>query len=93
MVEDLVSTGGSSLKACEAIKNAGGEVAGMVAIFSYEFPVAAKKFKEAGIQLYTLSNYNAMLDAALEINYIQESDIETLKEWRKDPANWVPEEL
>lgn len=90
VIEDLVSTGGSSLKACEAIRNAGGEIAGMAAIFTYEFPVATRKFKEAGVELRTISNYSAMLDAALEIKYIKEEDIEALKEWRKDPANWVP---
>ena len=90
VIEDLVSTGGSSLKACEAIRNAGGEVAGMAAIFTYEFPIAARNFKEAGVELHTISCYSAMLEAALEINYIKESDIETLKEWRKDPANWTP---
>lgn len=93
VIEDLVSTGGSSLKACEAIRNAGGEVAGMAAIFTYEFPVSTRKFKEAGVELRTISNYSAMLEAALEINYIKEDDIETLKEWRKDPANWVPNKI
>ena len=62
----------------------------MAAIFTYEFPIAARKFKEAGVELHTISCYSAMLEAALEINYIKESDIETLKEWRKDPANWTP---
>ncbi len=90
VIEDLVSTGGSSLKAVEAIRSVGCEVVGMVAIFSYEFPVAVKKFRDAGIQLITLSNYNAMLEAALAINYIKESDVETLKEWRKDPGSWMP---
>ncbi|MDD2961430.1 MAG: orotate phosphoribosyltransferase [Muribaculaceae bacterium] len=93
VIEDLVSTGGSSLKAVEAIRNSGCEVIGMIAIFSYEFPVAVEAFKKAGVELVTLSNYNAMLEAALEIKYIKESDIETLKEWRKDPENWVPIEL
>jgi orotate phosphoribosyltransferase len=93
VVEDLVSTGGSSLKAVDAIRNAGGEVAGMAAIFNYEFPIAAKHFREAKVELVTISNYTAMLDAALETNYIQESDIDTLKEWRKDPANWIPNNI
>lgn len=90
VIEDLISTGGSSLKAVEAIRNAGCEVVGMVAIFSYDFPIAAERFKKAGVKVITLSNYNAMLEAALAIDYIKESDIETLKEWRKDPENWVP---
>lgn len=90
IIEDLVSTGGSSLKACEAIRDAGCEVIGMAAIFTYEFPIAARKFKDAGVELITISNYTAMLEAALEIDYIKKEDIETLKEWRKDPANWIP---
>lgn len=93
VIEDLVSTGGSSLKAVDAIRNAGGEVIGMVAIFSYEFPVSVEKFREAGVKLMTLSNYNAMLEAALETEYIKESDIETLREWRKDPETWVPDDM
>ena len=90
VIEDLISTGGSSLKAVEAILNAGCDVVGMVAIFSYDFPIAAERFKKAGVKVIALSNYNAMLEAALAIDYIKESDIETLKEWRKDPENWVP---
>ena len=90
VIEDLISTGGSSLKAVEAIRNAGCDVVGMVAIFSYDFPIAAERFKKAGVKVIALSNYNAMLEAALAIDYIKESDIETLKEWRQDPENWVP---
>lgn len=89
VIEDLISTGGSSLKAVEAVRAAGCEVIGMAAIFTYGFPVAQERFKVANVTLHTLSNYNAMLEAALETNYIRESDIETLKEWRKDPANWT----
>ena len=90
VIEDLVSTGGSSLKAVKAIRNAGCEVAGMTAIFSYEFPISVKRFREANVNLIALSNYSAMLDAALEINYIREEDLATLQEWRKDPAVWTP---
>ena len=90
VIEDLISTGGSSLKAVEAIRAAGCEVVGMAAIFTYGFPIAIEKFIEAGVTLITLSNYNSMLEAALETNYIKEEDIETLKEWRKDPSIWVP---
>lgn len=89
VVEDLVSTGSSSLKAVEAIRNAGCEVVGMVAIFTYQFPVAEEHFKKAGVKLITLSNYTAMLEAALDINYIKSSDVETLKEWRKSPSTWT----
>ena len=90
VIEDLISTGGSSLKAVEAIRNAGCEVVGMAAIFTYGFPVAVKRFSDAGVKLITLSNYNSMLEAALETDYIKPDDLETLKLWRKDPANWVP---
>lgn len=88
VIEDLISTGGSSLKAVEAIRNAGCEVIGMAAIFTYGFPVAARKFKSAQVELITLSSYNAMLETALETNYIKPEDLETLQEWRKDPASW-----
>ena len=90
VVEDLISTGGSSLKAVEAVRSAGCEVVGMVAMFTYGFPIAEENFRKADVKLVTLSNYNAMLETALDTNYIKESDIETLKEWRKDPANWTP---
>lgn len=90
VVEDLISTGKSSLKAVEAVRAAGCEVVGMAAIFTYGFPVADKHFKEAGVKLVTLSNYNAMLEEALASHYISEADLQTLQEWRKDPANWLP---
>ncbi len=90
VIEDLISTGGSSLKAVEAIRRAGCEVVGMVAIFTYGFPVAEESFRKAGVTLHTLSNYNSMLEAALLSGYIKAEDVETLKEWRKDPANWCP---
>ncbi len=90
IIEDLVSTGGSSLKAVEAVRNFGCEVIGMAAIFTYGFPVAEQKFKEADVNLTTLSNYNAVIEEALKINYIGESDVAILQEWRKDPANWNP---
>ena len=89
VVEDLVSTGSSSLKAVEAVRNAGGEVVGMVAIFTYQFPQAEENFKKAGVKLITLSNYSAMLESALKIDYIKQSDLETLKLWREDPENWI----
>lgn len=89
VIEDLISTGGSSLKAVDAIRKAGCEVVGMVAIFTYGFPQAEEAFDKAGVRLLTLSNYNAMLEAALSTGYIREKDIETLRQWRKDPANWM----
>lgn len=90
VIEDLISTGGSSLKAVQAIRNAGCTVVGMAAMFSYLFPVAVEAFKKAEVELITLSNYNALLEAALSTNYIREEDVETLREWRQDPANWSP---
>ncbi len=93
VIEDLISTGGSSLKAVEAIRNAGCQVVGMVAIFTYGFPVAEKAFKDANVKLITLSNYDAMLEAAVEIDYVKSSDLETLKLWRRDPANWTPNKI
>ena len=90
VIEDLISTGKSSLKAVEAVRNAGGKVIGMAALFTYGFPVAEQNFRDAGVKLHTLSNYNAMIHAALATGYIQEADVETLQEWRKDPANWSP---
>lgn len=89
VIEDLVSTGGSSLKAVEAVRAAGCEVVGMIAIFTYEFPISVKRFREAGVRMLPLSTYSAMLEAALESHYITEDDVETLREWRKDPASWV----
>ena len=91
VVEDLISTGGSSLKAVEAVRQAGCEVVGMVAIFTYGFPLAEEKFKEAGVTLYTLSNYNAVLEASAETGYINSEDIETLKVWRENPSQWMQE--
>lgn len=90
VIEDLVSTGRSSLKAVEAVRNAGAEVLGMLALFTYEFPVAREHFEAAGVELHTLSNYSALLEAALGTRFINENDIETLQQWRLDPANWTP---
>lgn len=90
VIEDLISTGGSSLKAVEAIRKNGCEVAGMVAIFSYQFPIAQQKFEEADVRLITLSNYEAVLEEAVATDFIRPEDMETLKEWRKDPAAWNP---
>ncbi|MDR1809885.1 MAG: orotate phosphoribosyltransferase [Prevotella sp.] len=88
VVEDLVSTGSSSLKAVEAIRNDGSEVIGMVAVFTYGFPVAAEKFAQAKVELKTLTNYDAVLSEALKIEYIAQGDLETLQEWRNNPADW-----
>ena len=89
VVEDLVSTGGSSLKAVEALRNAGCDVLGMVAIFTYELPVAVDNFESAKCKLITLSDYSNMIEKAVEKEYIQPADLESLKEWRKDPKAWA----
>ncbi len=88
VIEDLISTGGSSLKAVDAIRNDGAEVLGMVAIFTYNFPYAIESFKDADVELVVLSNYEAVLEEALETNYISEDDIEALNEWRLNPSEW-----
>lgn len=88
VVEDLISTGGSSLKAVQAIRAAGCEVKGMVAIFEYGFNVAADRFKEEGVEYHTLTNYNYLIEQALKDEYINESHVNTLKEWRKNPSEW-----
>ena len=88
VIEDLISTGGSSLKAVEALRTNGCEVIGMVASFTYGFAVSVEAFKKANVELVTLTNYEAVLKAALETEYIAEEDIEVLQAWRKDPANW-----
>lgn len=88
VVEDLISTGGSSLKAVEALRAAGYEVVGMVASYTYGFPVAAKAFADAGVELQTLTDYDHVVEQALATGYITEADVELLHEWRKDPANW-----
>ena len=88
VIEDLISTGGSSLSAVEALRSAGCDVLGMVAIFTYGFPTAQENFAHAGVELDTLSNYNTLIDLARERNYVQEAQLETLRQWRRDPANW-----
>ena len=88
VVEDLVSTGQSSLKAVEAIRRSGSDVLGMVAIFTYGFPVAETNMKELRVELTTLTNYDAILDKALQSNYIAESELQTLQDWRKSPDTW-----
>ena len=88
VIEDLISTGGSSLQAAEAVRAAGAEVLGMVAIFTYGFPVSENAFKEHKVELTTLSNYNAMIETAVATGYVKEEQVETLKEWRKSPDTW-----
>jgi len=88
VIEDLISTGGSSLNAVKALRDAGCEVLGMAAIFTYEFKKASDGFSAANCKLYTLSNYTTLIEAAADSGYITEQDVETLRVWRTDPANW-----
>ncbi|MDN3669893.1 orotate phosphoribosyltransferase [Echinicola jeungdonensis] len=88
VIEDLVSTGGSSLKAIEALKNSGFEVLGMAAIFTYGFELARKNFEDAGVKLICLSDYEAMLPEAINANYANDQDLNSLAEWRKSPDTW-----
>src|SRR5574344_2226099 len=87
VVEDLISTGGSSLKAVEALRQ-DSDVIGMVAAFTYGFPIAEEAFKKAQVKLLTLTNYQAVVQSALQTGYIGEDDVPLLNQWRKDPANW-----
>lgn len=91
VVEDLVSTGGSSLNAVEALRNAGCEVLGMVAIFTYGFSTAEENFRTAGVRLDTLCNYDTMIGEATEEGYVRPEELQTLRQWRCDPANWKNE--
>jgi len=88
VIEDLISTGGSSLNAVKALRDAGCEVLGMVAIFTYEFKKAADSFAAAGCKLDTLSSYSVLIETAVKSGYIGESEVDTLKKWRVDPSLW-----
>ena len=88
VVEDLISTGGSSLKAVAALREAGFEVVGMVASYTYGFPVAEEAFREAHVKLVILTDYEHVVEKALETGYIKEDEVAMLHDWRKDPANW-----
>ena len=89
VVEDLISTGGSSLKAVEAIRKNGSEVIGMVAAYTYGFQVAIDAFKEANVKLVTLTNYEAVVSEAQRIGYITPEDVEILHQWRESPSTWT----
>lgn len=88
VVEDLISTGGSSLKAVAALREAGLKVIGMVASYTYGFPIAEQAFKEAGVELVTLTDYEHVVEKALETGYIKQGDVALLNNWRKDPSSW-----
>lgn len=88
VIEDLISTGKSSMEAIVAIQAAGGEVIGMSSVFTYGFPVAEKLFGDAGIKTLSLSNYNALIEVALDKKLIAEADVDLLKQWRESPSTW-----
>ncbi len=91
VLEDLVSTGGSSLKAVDVIRTYGCEVIGMTCLFNYQFPMAVKRFRDANVNLISLCDYSTMIEVAEKTNYISESEAEALREWREDPADWIPQ--
>jgi len=88
VIEDLISTGKSSLQVVEVLKNAGVEVVGMVSIFTYDFPVAAEAFKSAGLKYESLTSYPALIQLAIEKGIVSSNEQEVLLKWRNDPANW-----
>ena len=90
VVEDLISTGKSSLQAIDALRNANINVLGMLALFSYEFDIAEANMKEAEVELTTLSGYNTLIETAVATGYIEPQQEEVLKQWRKTPAHWSP---
>ena len=90
VIEDLVSTGGSSISSVGTIRNAGCEVIGIVTVFDFQFPLAIQRFNKENLPLESLLSYTAMLEVAEEVQYLSENDVEALKEWREDPAGWMP---
>jgi len=90
VIEDLISTGKSSLNAVKALKESGATVKGMVAIFSYGFDLASENFKNSNVDLTTLSDYSHLLEQAMDSKYITEKELDTLTDWRKNPENWKP---
>ena len=88
VIEDLISTGKSSLNAVKALREAELDVLGMIAIFTYDFEISKNNFLKDSVKLNTLSNYSELLKKAVEINYVSEKDIETLEKWNKSPESW-----
>ncbi len=88
VIEDLISTGGSSLKVVDALKDAGAQVLGLIAIFTYNFDAADDKFKEKKVDYKTLSDYNALIDVALDMKYINDADLSVLRAWRENPKTY-----
>lgn len=90
IVDYLVSTGGSSVQIVDTLRAAGCEVAGMVAVFDYEFPVAARRFAKEGLEVHSLLSFDKLLEVARELHYLEPDDVDTLAIWREDPASWAP---
>jgi orotate phosphoribosyltransferase len=88
VVEDLISTGGSSLLAVEALRNEGANVKGMAAIFTYGFPISKERFEAANLDVFTLSNYENLLQKAVDKQYVSENELETLSAWNANPSEW-----
>ncbi len=88
LIEDLISTGGSSLKAVSALASIGAQIKGLASVFTYDFKIASDGFKKAKCPIITLCNYHALIEQAAKANYVDEQDMESLKTWREDPANW-----
>lgn len=91
VIEDLVSTGGSSLKTVEILRNYGTEVVGMACLFNYQFPMAIKRFHEMNVDLVSLCDYTSMLEVAEQTSFVSPSEADAIREWREDPAAWMPE--
>lgn len=88
VIEDLISTGGSVIEACEAAKEEGADVLGVMAIFTYQLPKGVENFKKAELEVVTLTNYTELLEVALEHRYIKANDLDVLKSWKSNPAEW-----
>ena len=88
VIEDLISTGNSSLNAVKALKEQKADIKGMIAIFTYGFPVSTENFEKEGVELHTLSDYENLIEQASDTNYIQETQLQTLLEWKSNPQEW-----
>jgi len=93
VIEDLISTGGSSLKAVEALRSSGAEIKGMCGIFTYGFDTAQEAFKAANVQLKTLTDYHTLIEQAIKSGYVNDSDIDDLRAWRENPSLWKKETI
>ena len=90
VIEDLISTGKSSLNAVRALENAGAQIKGMIAIFTYGFELAVENFKDKGVKLHTLTDYESVIHQACKTNYIKKDQLDVLLEWRENPSEWQP---